>query len=180
MFAQMFFTRLLKMLGANNSGWESYSNQWWMSSRSVSVELPWTLPPESPRLTSGRDPSKLFSPYWQRLLKPCGRSRKHTVVQIPRDSLSPYPSPTTASVATRPTSGDTANAKRRKLGRFSSPISLSMTHLRPHSWKNRLHSRSGEHASAAPAHHIELDSSHRYVLLTTTATSNLPAGDRTN
>jgi len=175
MFAQRFLPGLLKKLGANNCGLESYPNWWWMNSYSVSVVLSWTLLPESLRLTSGRDPSKISS------LKPCGRSKKHIAVQMPWDSPSPYLSVITASTATRPTFGDTANDKRQKLGRFSSPIYRLMTHLRPHSWKNRLHSCSGEeHASAAPAHHIKLDSSPRNPLLIIIATSNLTTGGRIN
>ena len=91
---------------------ESYLNLWWMNSSSVSIELSWILPLESLRLTSGRDPSKLSSPFWQRQLKPCGWSKKPIAVQMPRDSLFPYPSPSTASVVTRLTFGDTANGKR--------------------------------------------------------------------
>ena len=154
MSVQKFLPGLLKKLGANNSGWEFCPNLWWMNSSSVSIELHWILLPESLRLTSGRDSSKLSSLDWPRQLKPCGWSKKPIAVQMPRDSLSPYPSLTTESVATRPTSGDTANGKRRKLGRFSSPIYRLTTRLRPHSWKNRVHSRSGEPASAAPVHHI--------------------------
>jgi len=123
MFSLRPLPGLLRQLGTKNSGWEFYPDLWRLNLCSVSVELHWTPLPASLRLTSKQDPSH----YWPKQLKPCDRSKKHIAVQMPRDSLSHHPLVTITNVDTRWTSGDTANGKRRIIGRVSSPISLDDT-----------------------------------------------------